>query len=153
MKIWSWYGAGEGYAPLLAVRKEDLFNGTFSADGSAKHWTSRPQVKPGIDLSRKKPKPLGDLSTLVGASIVMNERAHAALKDFLGEFGQFLGLDLIDEEGLAGGDQPLYFYNVTNVIPAVDFDKSKKDEGGIAVPAFAGMPSRRVRRYSKTRCC
>ena len=137
MKIWSWYGAGEGFAAMLPVRKEDIFNGTFSADGSLKLWATRPQVKPGIERDKKKQKPVADLSPLMGASIVMNAKAHTALKEFLEQFGQFLELDLIDETGLAGGDQPLFFYNVTNVIAAVDFAKSKKDEGGIAVPKFA----------------
>ena len=137
MKIWSWYGAGEGYAAMLPVRKEDIFNGTFSADGSPKRWATRPQVKPGIERDKKKQKPVADLSPLMGASIIMNAKAHATLKDFLEQFGQFLELELIDETGLAGGDQSLFFYNVTNVIAAVDFAKSKKDEGGIAVPKFA----------------
>lgn len=70
-QIWSWYGAGDGYATMLPVRNEDIFNGTFTADGSPKTWTTRP------------------------------------------------------------------FYNVTNVIAAVDVEKSKKDEAGIAVPKFA----------------
>jgi len=137
MKIWSWYGAGDGFAAMLPVRKEDIFNGTFSADGTPKAWATRPQVKPGIERDPKKQKPVGDLSPLIGASVVMNEKAHAALKDFLEQFGEFLELDLIDETGLAGGNQPLFFYNVTNVIAAVDPEKSKKDEGGIAVPKFA----------------
>jgi len=137
MKIWNWYGAGDRFAAMLPVRKEDVFNGTFSADGSPKTWAARPQVKPGIERDPKKQKPVGDLSPLIGASVVMNEKAHAALNDFLGQFGEFLELDLIDETGLAGGNQPLFFYNVLNVIAAVDPVKSKKDEGGIAVPKFA----------------
>lgn len=137
MKIWSWYGAGDGFAAMLPVHKEDIFNGTFAADGTPKTWATRPQVKPGIERDPKKQKPVGDLSPLIGASVVMNEKAHAALKDFLEQFGEFLELDLVDETGLAGGNQPLFFYNVTNVIAAVDAAKSKKDEGGIAVPKFA----------------
>lgn len=136
MKIWSWYGAGEGYAAMLPVRKEDIFNGTFSAEGGPKQWAKRPQVKPGVERDKKKQKPVADLSPLMGASIIMNAKAHATLKDFLEQFGQFLELDLVDETGLAGGDQPLFFYNVTNVVAAVDLAKSKKDEGGIAVPKF-----------------
>lgn len=134
MKLWSWHGAGEGYAAMLPVRKEDIFNGTFSADGSLKQWATRPQVKPGVERDKKKQKPIADLSPLMGASIIMNAKAHAQLKDFLEQFGQFLELDLVDETGLAGGDQSLFFHNVTNVIAAVDLAKSKKDEGGISVP-------------------
>jgi hypothetical protein len=136
MKIWSWYGAGNGYTALLPVRNEDIFSGVFAADGTHKTWATRPQVKPGIERVKKKQKPLGDLSPLMGASVVMNEKAHGALKAFLEPFGQFLELDLVDETGLAGGDQPMYFYNVTNVIPCIDFEKSETEDGHVIKPAF-----------------
>ena len=137
MKISSWSGASDGYTALLAVHDEDYFSDVFMADGSPKTWSRRPQVKPGIERNKKKQLPVGDLSVIVGASVILNAKAHDALAGFLGQFGQFLQLDLIDETGLAGGNQPLYFYNVTNIIACIDFDKSQKDEVGIVVPAFA----------------
>lgn len=137
MKIWSWYGAGNGFTALLPVRDEDIFSDVFTADGTPKTWTARPQVKPGIERNKKKQKPLGDLSSLMGASIIMNEKAYSALRTFLEPFGQFLPLDMLDETGLAGGDQPLYFYNVTNVIAGVDIERSVTEDGQIIKPAFA----------------
>jgi hypothetical protein len=136
MKVWSWYGAGEGYTVLLPVRDEDIFTDVFVADGQPKTWTTRPQVKPGIERVKKKQKPLGDMSPLAGASIILNEKAHVALEAFLAPFGQFLELDLVDETGFAGGDQPLFFYNVTNLISCIDAEKSQKDDIGIVVPVF-----------------
>lgn len=136
MKIWSWSGASNGHTALLAVHDEDYFSDVFMADGSQKTWSKRPQVKPGIERNKKKQLPAGDLSVIVGASVILNKKAHAALSSFLGQFGQFLELDLIDETGLAGGNQPLFFYNVTNIIPCIDFEKSQRDEVGIVVPAF-----------------
>ena len=136
MKVWSWYGAGEGYTVLLPVRDEDIFSDVFVADGQAKSWATHPQVKPGIERVKKKQKPLGDLSPLAGASIIFNVKAHAALESFLAPFGQFLELHLVDETGFAGGDQPLFFYNVTNMISCLDAEKSEKDDLGIVVPVF-----------------
>lgn len=136
MKVWSWYGAGEGYTVLLPVRDEDIFSDVFVADGQPKSWAARPQVKPGIERVKKKQKPLGDLSPLAGASIIFNSKARAALESFLAPFGQFLELDLIDEAGFAGGGQPLFFYNVTNLISCIDSEKSEKDDLGIVVPVF-----------------
>jgi len=136
MKIWKWHGAGNGFTSLLPVRDEDVFSGLFTADGTPKTWPGRPQVKPGIEQNKKKQQPFADLSYLMGASVVMNEKAHGALKSFLQPFGQFLKLDLVDETGLAGGDQPLYFYNVTNVIPCIDFDRSQTDGKKVIKPAF-----------------
>jgi hypothetical protein len=137
MKVWSWYGAGEGYTVLLPFRDEDIYSDVFVADGRPKSWTVRPQVKPGIERVKKKQKPLGDLSPLAGASIIFNAKAHAALESLLSPFGQFLELDLVDETGFAGGDQRLFFYNVTNLISCIDFEKSEKDDLGIVVPVFA----------------
>ena len=118
------------------MRDEDILTGVFSADGTPKAWTSRPQVMPGIERAKKKQHPLGDLSFVMGASVVLNEKAHAALKGFLEPFGQFLELDMVDESGIGGGDQRLYFYNVTNVIQCIDFDRSETEGKKVIKPAF-----------------
>jgi hypothetical protein len=136
MQIWNWFGANNAFTTLLAVRKEDLLGGVFTADGALKTWSSRPQVKPGIEKDVKKQLPLGDLSFLMGASVVLNGKAYEALKEFLEPFGQFLELDMVDETGIGGGDQRLYFYNVTNVIPCIDFDRSETEGKKVIKPAF-----------------
>ena len=43
---------------------------------------------------------------------------------------------MIDETGIGGGDQRLYFYNVTNVIPCIDFDRSETEGKKVIKPAF-----------------
>lgn len=136
MQVWNWNGAANGFTALQPVRDEDIFTGVFTADGTPKAWTTRPQVMPGIERNPKKQHPLGDLSVLIGASIVMNEKAHAALHAFLEPFGQFLALDLVDRTGLAGGDQRLHFYNVTNVIRCIDVDRSETEGRKVIRPAF-----------------
>ena len=136
MQVWNWNGAANGFTTLLPVRDEDILTGVFTADGTPKAWTNRPQVMPGIQRVKKKQHPLGDLSFVMGASVVLNEKAYAALEGFLRPFGQFLELDMIDETGIAGGDQRLYFYNVTNVIPCIDFDRSATEGKKVVRPAF-----------------
>jgi hypothetical protein len=136
MQIWNWNGAANGFTTLLPVRDEDILTGVFTADGTPKAWDTRPQVVPGIERIKKKQHPLGDLSFVMGASVVLNEKAYAALKGFLDPFGQFLELDMIDETGIGGGDQRLYFYNVTNVIPCIDFDRSETEGKKVIKPAF-----------------
>ena len=136
MQVSNWNGAANGFTTLLPVRDEDILTGVFTADGTPKAWTSRPQDMPGIERIKKKQHPLGDLSFVMGASVVLNQKAHAALKGFLEPFGQFLELDMVDETGVGGGDQRLYFYNVTNVIPCIDFDRSETEGKKVIKPAF-----------------
>jgi hypothetical protein len=66
----------------------------------------------------------------------LNRKAYEALKSFLEPFGQFLELDMVDETGLGGGDQRLYFYNVTNVVQCIDFDRSETEGKKVIKPAF-----------------
>jgi len=136
MQIWRWIGANDSYTTLLPMNDAELLNGVFTADGSSKTWSAQPRVKPAIEKSSKKQLPLGDISFIMGASIVLNERAHAALGNFLGAFGEFLALDLIDETGLTGGNQRLHFYNVTRLIPCIDFDRSETEGKKVLSPAF-----------------
>jgi hypothetical protein len=136
MQVWKWNAASNGFTTLLPLRDEDLLAGVFTADGSPKAWRERPQVEPGIEKVKKDQRPLGDLSFVMGGSVVLNKKAHAALKDFLEPFGQFLELDLIDETGIGGGTQGLYFYNVTNIIECIDFDQSQTEGKKVIKPVF-----------------
>lgn len=43
---------------------------------------------------------------------------------------------MIDETGIGGGDQRLYFYNVTNVVPCIDFERSETEGKKVVRPAF-----------------
>lgn len=136
MQIWNWNGAANGFTTLLPVRDEDILAGVFTADGTHKTWDIRPQVMPGIERVKKKQHPLGDLSFVMGASVVLNRKAYEVLKSFLEPFGQFLELDMVDETGLGGGDQRLYFYNVTNIVQCIDFNRSETEGKKVIKPAF-----------------
>ncbi len=136
MQIWRWNGANDSYTTLLPMHDADLLSGVFTADGSSKTWQVRPQVKPALEKDREKQLPLGDISFLMGASVVLNDRAYAVLGDFLEPFGEFLALDLVDDTGLAGGNQTLHFYNVTRMIPCIDFERSETEGKKVLQPAF-----------------
>lgn len=78
MKIWSWSGASNGYTALPPVHDEDCFNDVFMADGRAKTWSKRPQVKPGIERNKKKQLPAGDLSVIAAARYHLSERIRGS---------------------------------------------------------------------------
>jgi hypothetical protein len=136
MQVWKWNGASNDFTTLLPVRDEDLLSGVFSADGTLKTWAKPPEVRPGIEKHAKDQRPLGDLSFVMGGSVVLNAKAYAALGEFLGAFGQFLQMDLLDGTRMAGGKQPLYFYNVTNVITCIDFARSHTEGKKVIEPFF-----------------
>lgn len=136
MQIWRWDGASNSYATLLPAHNADLLGGVFAADGTPKTWAVRPQVVPALERIAKKQLPLGDISFIMGGSVVLNGRAYAALGTFLQPFGEFLELELVDETGMGGGDQILYFYNVTRMIPCIDFAHSDTEGKKVLRPAF-----------------
>lgn len=136
MQLWRWIGANDGCTPLLPVDDADFLNDVFMVDGTPKTWATRPQVKPGLESPPKKQLPLGDLSFLVGASIVLNDKAYGVLGDFLLRFGEFLDLNLVDPTGMAGGDQTLHLYNVTRLVSCIDVSRSQMNGKKVVTPAF-----------------
>lgn len=136
MQIWRWNGANDGYTTLLPVNDADLLSGVFTADGTPKTWAAPPKVKPALEKDPKKQLPLGDLSFVMGASVVLNGRAYAALGDLLRPFGEFLDMELVDATGIAGGNQKLHFYNVTRLISCIDVTRSEMDGKKVIKPVF-----------------
>lgn len=136
MQIWRWNGANDSCTTLLPVNDTDLLSGVFTADGSRKTWASPPQVRPATERDPKKQLPLGNISFLMGGSVVLDEKAHVALGDLLHPFGDFLELELVDETGLAQGPQKLYFYNVTRLISCIDVPRSEMEGQKVIQPAF-----------------
>lgn len=101
----------------------------FGGNGTALRWRKRPKLELYIARGRKKPKPRADLSLLTAPGFVLSAKAKDALGDFLAQFGQLLEVEV---EG-----QIEYYYNVTNIVPCIDRDRSeKRPEGTIAKEAF-----------------
>lgn len=130
MKIWEWRnGLINETATLVYANENDMRSGMFDAQGTALAWTHRPALDVFVEPRRKKPKPRADISTLRPGALVLNEKAHAVLGDFLSRFGQLLALDC------DGATE--YFYNVTTLIDCIDLERSvKRSSGSIAREAF-----------------
>lgn len=118
---------------MLVMTAEDRQNVTsgkkFDVNGKPLHWRRRPALELYVARGRKKPKPRADLSPFLPGILVLNAKARDVLGDFLSQFGQLLEIDV------AG--QIEYFYNVTNIVPCIDRDRSGKyPEGTIAKEVF-----------------
>jgi hypothetical protein len=112
MAVWELVAVSNDLTQFVATNGEDVNSQTFHTNGEPKTWLTRPQLTVFIEKRRKKPKPLGDVSFILPGSVILNQKAHAALHEFLGRFGQFLGTECDGEI--------FYFYNVTNIISCID---------------------------------
>lgn len=119
MKIWELrYDGINQYAVL--VEPEDVYTDrdVFTTQGKPKHWENSPKLTPFIEKRKKIAKPRADLSYFSAGSIILNEKAYLALNEFLLPFGQLLELNCMG--------QIEYFYNVTNLISCIDYERSEK---------------------------
>lgn len=89
----------------------------FDLGGLPLHWATRPRLGVFVDKRSRKPKPRADISPFKPGALVLSEKAHQALGDFLAPFGQLLEVEV---EG-----QTEYYYNVTNLIHCLDRGRSK----------------------------
>lgn len=123
MTIWELKnGSINDVASLVYSDQSDLAADIFGGDGRALEWSQRPRAEILVEPRQKKPKPRVDISALRPGALVLNGRAKEILGEFLSQFGQLLELDV---EGSAE-----WFYNVTNVIDAIDFERSEKRASG-----------------------
>lgn len=119
MQIWDLRIDGiKQYAMLVHSEDGDDLGPIFTCDGKPKNWPSKPKVEPFIEKRKKTAKPRADISFLEPGTIILNKKAYQALKDFLLPFGQLLELDCQGEIE--------YFYNVTNLLPCIDYERSEK---------------------------
>lgn len=128
-KLWEFSTAGTNdYSVYVHANVEDARQDIFGTDGKPKKWIYRPRIEVFVDKKRKIQKPQADIRHVAVGSIILNERAYAALGPFLQKFGQLLELDC---QG-----QVRYFYNITNLISVIDFEASEKIETAVIRPAF-----------------
>lgn len=133
MTIWEITNDLINKVSMLVVTESDRsslhFWDQFGGDGSPIHWIKPPKLQPFVDKKRAKQKPRADISPFMPGSLALNARAHGALGDFLGRFGQLLEIDVLGETE--------YYYNVTHVIDGIDREKSEVLPGGfVKKPAF-----------------
>jgi hypothetical protein len=117
MAVWELVAVSNDLTQFVATNREDVQNEVFYTNGQPKTWATRPSLTVFIEPRKKKQKPLGDVSFILPGSVILNQKAYAALGDFLGKFGQFLEAECIGEA--------FYFYNVTNIISCIDSANSQ----------------------------
>lgn len=131
MRLWEITNDLIDKVSMLVITDEDRHNlhfwDQFGGDGSAIQWTKHPKLQPFVDKKKKKQKPRADISPFRLGSLALNGKARDALGDFLSQFGQLLEIDVL-------GDVE-YYYNVTNVIPAIDRERSEVLPGGFVKKA------------------
>lgn len=118
-KLWEFTSGGtNNFSVYVYANEEDSFAGIFITNGKPIHWETRPYVQAYVDKKKKVQKPQADIGWFVPGTIILNGKAYAVLKDFLLQFGELLEIDC--------GGEVRYFYNITNIIPCIDFEKSGK---------------------------
>lgn len=88
-------------------------------------WASPPRIRKFVDKKPKNNMPQADFGWLLPGTIILSEKAHVVAKEFFLQFGELL---LLDCDGEAR-----YFYNVTNIVSCIDFEKSEKSSTGKSV--------------------
>lgn len=132
MAIWELRCASvNDYAMLVYSDREDSLAGLFDADGRPQDYMHRPAVEFVQNKRDKKPKPRANVIVFVPGALVLDAKARLALGAFLSKFGQLLPLHL------KGDGETLFLYNVTNMVPCVDAERSeKRRSGAIAMEVF-----------------
>lgn len=130
MKVWELKsGSVNDYAPLVFASDEDVASRMFDSPGTNLSWSKKPKIEVFVELGKKKPKPLADISALTPDALVMNDKAKVALEPFVWRCGQFLEMDRAGE--------PRWFYNVTNIVPCIDeAHLAKRPSGSIVKEEF-----------------
>lgn len=118
------YASVDDYAMVVPLDDEDMLSGRFDMDGNPKNWMDRPLVGFADSKRQKHKRPPVDVSAMIPGAFVLNERAKETLGPFLSKFGQLLELDC------EGTGEIRYLYNVTNIVPCVDVERSEKTERG-----------------------
>jgi hypothetical protein len=110
------------FAPLAPTEAQAMA-ATFEARGKPLQWKRRPKVNVFQEPRKKAQLPRANVSLLMSGALVLDQKAHDALAPFLGQFGQFLELEV------DGATE--YFYNVTNVVDCIDAERSEKRSTGV----------------------
>lgn len=129
MPVWELKTASPDIYAALVMSEAQARSRIFVFDGTPREWKRRPAVDVYQEGRKKGHLPRADVSLMAAGSLVLNEKAAAALRPFLDQFGQFL------EAKVDGAVE--YFFNVTNVIDCIDEEKStRRTSGSIVKEAF-----------------
>jgi len=123
MAVWEFRPANvDDYAPFVSTNYRDLDSGMFDAEGLPLTWKKKPKIEVFVEPSKKKPKPVADVSVLAPGALVLSDVAKTALAPFLLRFGQLLEMECQGEAR--------WFYNVTNLVSCIDESRSTRRPSG-----------------------
>ena len=129
MSVWELKTASPDVYASLNMTEAQARSRIFVFDGKPREWKRRPTAEVYQEAREKDHLPRADISLMAAGSLVLNEKAAAALRPFLDQFGQFL------EARVDGVVE--YFFNVTNVVDCIDLDGStRRSSGSIIKEAF-----------------
>lgn len=106
-------GRSETVATLVIPEEDQTLTvmKRFGGDGSPLRWRRPPRLE-AYSYRSRKPRPLGDIGPFLPGTLVLGEKAHAALGPFLARFGQLLPIDV--------GGVPHWFFNATHLVSCID---------------------------------
>jgi hypothetical protein len=128
MNTVAWVGPASEteFVPDFGVSFWQLFDN--KTPGQPLEWSARPELVAFAPEGRKKLPPRADVSPFTAAGLVVNEKVRTSLGDFLTQFGQLLEINV--------DGKTEYYYNVTNVVPCIDTERSEIAAGFVEVPVF-----------------
>ena len=122
-------GRIDAFAPLVSTTADRARALLLVANGKPKSWDVPPAVEFLVEKRAKKQLPRADVPVIMPGALALTGKAMDALGEFLSPFGQLLPLDCHEE--------PIWYFNVTNVIDCLDKAASSvREDGSIAVEAF-----------------
>jgi hypothetical protein len=127
-QLWECIAGSNDFCPYAYNSEDDAASDLFDTNGKPKIWASTPLIKKYVPKKVKDRKPQADFGWLSPGTVILSEKAWATLKEFLLQFGELL---LLDCEGEAR-----YFYNITNLVPCIDYEKSEKIETAVIKAKF-----------------
>lgn len=136
MTIWELRCANiNDYSLTVPLDRSDMRARLFDVKGEPMDWGKVPRIGFADSSRKKQKKPPADVSAMLYGALVLNARAYDALGSFLSQFGQLL--ELRSETGLDPREfynepepSTYYFYNVTNIVPCVDVERSERNDLG-----------------------
>jgi hypothetical protein len=125
VQLWECLSGGNNFCGYIFANDEDLLSGIFNTNGLPKQWVARPGIKSYVAKKAKDNRLHGDFDWLLPGAIILNEKAFVAAKEFLLQFGELRTVECNSDF--------VYFYNVTNIVSCIDFDRSEKSSTGKSI--------------------
>ncbi|WP_338849803.1 hypothetical protein V8J88_12155 [Massilia sp. W12] len=121
-------GDVNNFATMVFSRETEILDEYLDLNGEKINWKTPPVIEKYFDKRRKKQKERADIGLLIPGTVILSQKAHGVLAEYLGNFGELIQL--------ACKDGDAWLYNVQTIIQCVDYDKSEKLHGSVIQEAF-----------------